>query len=518
MGLVRAFKAHGVPFVATRSADAALKHQVVVAYPSISGKLLPAPALRGLAAHVRGGGTLLTFDLAGGGLEPLFGITGQTPGRGRAAIAWITAGGAPEDRVSRFSEPGSEADLGSYAIAPTTAEVIARFDDGSAAVTCRRAGGRACLMGVDLGALATRTMNGRGELIARAYVNRYEPSLDTLLRWVRDLYVEGDDRPFLVETAPAGREGSLILTHDVDYTRSVPNAAEYAAMLKARGVDATFFIQTKYVRDYNDDVFFDPANLPSLKRVAAAGMEIGSHSVAHSYVYRRFPFGTGEERYPDYRPFVKAREVATGGTVLGELRVSKFLLDRFVKAPVVSFRPGELSYPERLPEALVATGYRYSSSLTANSTLSHLPYRLSYGRTGNRLVDAWEFPVTIEDEEKPALAERLAATNAVIEAIARHGGVAVILIHPDVTDAKLGFEAALVDRWKKRLWIGSLGRFGDWWRARDLADIDVVGDAVIINAPQRLDGIVVRLPKEGGRAVLLSGIQGRQKISLSPRN
>jgi hypothetical protein len=49
----------------------------------------------------------------------------------------------------------------------------------------------------------------------------------------------------------------------------------------------------------------------------------------------------------------------------------------------------------------------------------------------------WEFPVTIEDEMRPQLGDRLEAVIGVIDRIAQHGGVAVILIHPDVTGHKL---------------------------------------------------------------------------------
>jgi len=43
---------------------------------------------------------------------------------------------------------------------------------------------------------------------------------------------------------------------------------------------------------------------------------------------------------------------------------------------VVSFRPGHLSYPFALPQALQATGFAFSSSVTAGNALSHLPFRL----------------------------------------------------------------------------------------------------------------------------------------------
>lgn len=512
IGLVRGFKAHGIPFTMTEDPARATRHQVILAYPSISGRVLPTEALRGLANHVRGGGTLLTFDLAGGGLEELFGISSQTPGRSRSEIRWLNEDWAPEDRLTRFSGPRAEAQEGSYGITTTTATRIADFDDGTAAAVCRRAGGNACLLGVDLGSLTQRAMNGRAEQVSPRSANTYDPSLDLMYRWIRDLYVEGEDSPFLIGTAPAGRQGSLILTHDVDFTRSVANTPLFAQAVRSRNLSATFFIQTKVVRDWNDDVFFNDANLQPL-REAAQGMEIGSHSVSHARTFASFPLGDGEESYPDYRPFVQSATDTRDGTILGELRVSRFLLEEMLGVPVRSFRPGYLANPQALPETLAATGYRYSSTLTANIALTHLPFQLTHARSGAALVPVWEFPVTIEDEHPPRLGERFDAATEVIDRIATHGGVAVVLIHPDITGHKLQFEERLMDHYARRLWIGSLDQFGAWWSARDRAEIDFDGSSVDVTAPDVIEDLVILFPRTR-TSLTVDGVRGFHHLSV----
>lgn len=517
LGLVRVFKAHGVPVTVTTDPTRALRHQVVYAYPIISGSVLSPEAVRGLSAHVRNGGTLLAHDLSGGGLEEVFGIEGQSVSRDRHDLNWPAAG-APLERTIRVAGSG-ETTMPTLAYAPTTGEALARYEDGAAGVVCRRAGGKACLLGVDLGALATRTLNGRGEGIGRAYVNTYEPSLDVLVRWVRDLYVEGEPMPWLVDTAPAGREVSIVLTHDVDYGRSVPNAQAYGDLLAGQGVKATFFVQTKYIRDYNDEVFFDAASTPVMKRLVGQGMDVGSHSVAHARSFNTFPLGSGKERYPKYRPFVESRQAAKGASILGELRVSKFLLDRTGGADVISFRPGHLAYPFALPQALEATGYRYSSSLTANMAMSHLPFQLTYDRRGEALVPVYEFPVTIEDEKPPELGARFDAADAVVRDIARNRGVAVILIHPNITGHKLEFERRLVEAWRDRAWIGSLADFGGWWTARDRLRADVVakdgGWVLSAGGSEAVQDLVILTPKARvKRTVLKAGAGEAVEVRL----
>ena len=80
IGMVRALKARGIPATFTRNVGEATRHHAVIAYPMISGRLLSGDQIRVLAAFVHSGGGLMTFDLAGGGLEPLFGIKGEVTG------------------------------------------------------------------------------------------------------------------------------------------------------------------------------------------------------------------------------------------------------------------------------------------------------------------------------------------------------------------------------------------------------------------------------------------------------
>ncbi|HVN00743.1 MAG TPA: polysaccharide deacetylase family protein [Caulobacteraceae bacterium] len=502
LGLARAFKAEGVPFTITQDYRRALAHKVVLVYPIVSGRTLPPDALRGLAEHVRGGGAVLGFDLEGGGLGPVFGVANAVPSRSRETLRWEGSAGPPEEQTTRFSRSGTEAELGSIAYQTTDARVLARYDDGGAAVTCRTEGGQACLMGVDLGAVATRAIDGRDEAVARAYVNRYEPSLDVLVRWVSDFYVANEPEPWLVDTVPPGREVSIVLTHDIDYTRSVVNSAAYAELERASGIKATYFMQTKYIRDYNDDVFLTRRTAPLVRALQDGGMEVASHTVAHARAFKDFPLGDGREAYPGYRPFVDTPTTASGGDLFGETRVSKFLLERLAGIRVTSFRPGHLSYPFQLPEVLQATGYAWSSSVTADSCLTHLPHQMTFSRAGAALVPLYEFPVTIEDEEKPRLGDRFQMESDVIARIAARHGLVVILIHPDVLDHKLAFERELIAAWKDRAWMPDLDEFGAWWRARDRADFDLIdgpaGPSLEVDAPEALQNVTVMLPKAAG--------------------
>jgi len=506
LGLVHGLHSIGVPFRITRDYREAVRHRVVLVYPTISGRVLPAEALQALAKFPAEGGTLIGINVEGGGLNQVFGFNEAQPARTRCEIVFDTAHplarpfADPRERVIPFSNPKSGADAaGSLGYVGAKAPV-ARFDDGTAAITARRVGeGHAYAFGIDPGFVLLTGYNNREQGVARSYANEYEPALDVLLRLLRDIYREGEPAAVTLDTVPQGKALATLLTHDIDYRTSIANAPQYAEYEAAAGLRATYFIQTKYVRDWNDEVFFNDAGLVPLRRLRELGMEIASHSVAHSVVFNRMSLGTGEERYPQYRPFVRDHEHTEGATVLGELRVSRFLLEHFLPGyRVVGFRAGHLRNPYTLPQALEATGYRFSSSVTANNSLTHLPFRVTYGRETTARSAIYEFPVTIEDEAKPRLGDRLPQALALADRLARYGGLLVVLIHTDVTDHKLEFERRLVEALRQRAWFGTLREFGEFWAARDRVTVDVDRQArrvrVELVAPEPVAGLTLPLP------------------------
>ena len=74
LGLSHGLKSIGVPFLITTDYQQAMKHSVVLVYPMVSGNLLSAEALKALAALPRQGGTLIGFNVLGGGLNEVFGF------------------------------------------------------------------------------------------------------------------------------------------------------------------------------------------------------------------------------------------------------------------------------------------------------------------------------------------------------------------------------------------------------------------------------------------------------------
>ncbi|HEV2558878.1 MAG TPA: polysaccharide deacetylase family protein [Microvirga sp.] len=540
LGLAHGLKALGVPFTITRDPAEALRHRVVLVYPLISGRVLAPEALRMLAAHPRGGGTLIAANVLGGGLEEVFGFRREEASRKRyrldfspAARGWLGLT-EKEEQALHFGDPAKpEAQLGTHGYVGA-GEALAAFDDGTAAITRRRIGtGAAYALGFDPGFLLLTGQNARGTDLEQDYVNAYAPQGDVLLRMLRQIWREGEPLAAGLGRVPGGKALAAMMTFDVDYTRSLPNAVAYAEALKEQGVRGTFFVQTKYVRDYNDAIILNDETAAHLRRLGELGMELASHSVSHAYAFRDFELGTGREQYPAYQPRVVSRNAAEGGTILGELRVSKFLLESLAPpAEVVSFRPGHLANPTFLPQALEAAGYRYGSSVTAGISLTHLPFRLKHTRGSTAETGVFEFPITVEDERSPLMGLRLPQAVDLGRKIGRDGGIFVVLIHPNILGHKLEFARGIVEALKPDAWFGGVADFGAWWSARDRVELDVVerdGQAVLrLSAPLPIKDLAVELPagwrpagpasaprfRETRRGLVFDHLEGGVEIAL----
>ncbi len=513
LGLAHGFRSMGIPFRITRDAAEATRHRLVLVYPTISGRALTPEALRALARHPESGGVLIGFGIEGGGLQEVFGFDAATPSRAHRVLHLAEApvlseltGAAERELPVNSSDKDSTLTLLSFD--PTTARPLAVYEDGRAGVLHRAVGnGHAYAFGFDLGHLILKGFNDRQEGLARSYANQYAPIVDTWLRLLRRIYRDAEPAGVILHPVPAGQSLSVALSHDIDYTRSLVHAGAYAALEKGQGVAATYFVQAKYLQDWNDDIFMDEKAGPILRELHAAGAEIAGHSVSHSRTFESFPLGTGQERYPEYRPFVLNQKETLNASILGELRVTKFLLEHLTPgATVRSFRPGYLSNPFQLPQALAGTGYAFSSSTSANNALTHLPFHLTHSRNKTAPTAVYEFPVTIEDELPPALTTRLEQALGVADSIARYGGLYMVLIHTDTAGEKLEFQRRLTAELQRRgAWFGRLDAFATWWIARDRVELDArrSGETLTLRlrSPETIAGLALDLPGQPWRLI-----------------
>ena len=474
LGLQHALLEMGVPFFVTRDFDQALRHHLVV----LAEPLPPftPDQIQKLTNLVNGGGSVVAVQSEAANLGPLFGFRAAIPTRSHHKVIFVPNQDPVEAYLNRPEE--LEAPLGAanyndifwtHSYTPSTATVLARFEDGTAGVLRNKSGaGTAYTIGLGFHDIVLRNQNNRDLEAERHYANAFEPGADIWMLLLRAWYESSQPGAVRLGTIPDGKNSVLMISHDVDWENSFAPMLDFAAMEDRHHVKSNFFIQTRYVSDTNSKAFFSGKNVEDLKQVQSLGFPIGSHSVIHSAAFNKFDLGSGNESYDNYRPKATGFDSAVNATVFGEVRVSKQLIDGALPGHNTEFfRAGHLRVPPYLPEALQRTGYEFDSSFTAGDVLTNFPYALTFDLGFFDDSGLYEFPVTFEDEEKPSLEQRVDRALEVIRANAENGAVNVILIHTNEAKKKLEAEEALLNQLPSDVSVVSMSSFAHFWRARD---------------------------------------------------
>ncbi len=487
LAAVHALREMGIPFFVTQDLPEALRHRLVLLYPRVEGRTFTAAELDEIRQHVEAGGSVFGFSATAGPQGVLFGFREAAASKRRHLVRFERGADAtlcyldrPEEleiRLGSDSIPEIFWTLG-YTPEPGTT-VLARFEDGTAAVVRKRMGaGAVYLSGVSLHDGLLRGQTNRHYEAFRQYVNAFEPAGDVWMLILRAWYETLEPGAVRLATMPNSLRSVVLFTHDVDWEYSFPPMLDYAQAEATRRARSLFFIQMKYVNDANGHGYLTPENLDVLRRVHGLGFPMGTHSIIHSRAFNHFELGTGRESYVNYNPRGTGANTATGATVFGEVRVSRELLDGNVPGQrSIFFRAGHLRVPKSLPEALVRCGYEFDSSFTAPDVLTNFPYALTLGLEFEQDSGVYEFPVTIEDEEEPSLAERVNSALEVFRANADNGAPSVVLIHPTDAKQKLEAEEAMLAGLPAGVHAMDPLEFAQYWRARDRLDWSAVQGA-----------------------------------------
>lgn len=482
-------KPMGLPYAITTSPKLSVQHDVTIFFPEAYPENFDWDELATIKMYLDSGGTLILKGSEVPELKQLGGIARTVFKLPHYRIDLTDAGKRefpsldhPNEQLIPLGGTSKEY-LNTWVLelaAGSTAEVLAKFDDGTPAIVKNKVGpGVVYTFGVDWRDLIIRNQLGYAMGGARDYINVFEPATDAWMMMIRDIYDQRVEFGVRLHTAPNGARAALLLTHDLDWGPSYENSVVFAADERQRGASGTYFLHTKYIRDSHDEAFFRADRAPLAARFLELGSTVGSHTVAHSKMLDKMPVGDGRETYPGYKPVNVTKWDTTGGTLFGEARVSKSLIDGFlevcgVKHDVISFRAGELSYHMAKPVTLERLGYRYDSSRAVGEVLTNFPFRMMSDWPDAYDTSMFELPVTLEDELPPRLDERVDAMRAVVEANAANGAPTTLLIHPNVLDYKLEAQQKLMMTLPAGVVAMGLEPYAEFWRARDEIHIDAV--------------------------------------------
>lgn len=349
--------------------------------------------------------------------------------------------------------------------------MLARFDDSRAAIVRNYFGkGVAYAVGVSWKDVIVRNELNRDLAANRCYSNCFEPASDVFSLFLRGILMKHIPHLVWKSTAPFNSSSVLIITHDVDAESSMKRMNHFAKLENSRGITATYNITTHYVDDALDNDYYTK-NRDLISRLQEQNQNIASHSVGHFPDFDKFPLGHLGNTRSNYHPrYEDGRTI--GGTILGELEVSKQLLEQVVSQPVVTFRAGYLLYPDKLVNALKMLGYHFDTSRAAGDVMTSFPYRSLTNRSFNgKITDVWEIPMTISDVFKKDVAEQnfdkiLSLWTKITKKYNANGAPVVLLIHPD-RDIKLQLEKAFLNNLPASVTFSSIRSYGNFWRHRN---------------------------------------------------
>lgn len=524
LGLAHGLKTIGVPFIITDNYQRALQHRVVLVYPIVSGASLSGDALQALAAFPRNGGTLIGTQVLGA-LNEVFGFSEATPSRQHFEVI---LNNDSSDIVKEFTDPKEikislgdkekfKETIGTYSYTRNILPPIATYEDKSAAIARRYyEKGKAYALGFDIGYMILKGQNVRHEHWNRSDANDFEPGMDVMLRLLKNIYTDDEPDAAFACTVPYNKELSVVITHNINYKQALDKSLELARLEKSAGIRTSYFIQTKYIKDRQKAIFSSAKDFEKIGELATLGMDLQSNSVSGSYYFDQFEQGSGNEVYPSYRPYALAFEKTYGGSIFGEMRVSRFLIDKFAKTTnALAFRSAYQYIPFTYPQSLLSSGYRFGSTIPANMALTHFPVQMTYSREYDQELEAFEFPITDDDELPPFdVNHRTKKALELANRIARYGGCYIGQVHPSAKGWQV--EKEFISALKNRAWFGAMGDFGLWWTARNAVTIDVRHEAekrvVLVNVPKRMEGLALMMPLrstpvavEGGGAHSIDG-------------
>lgn len=483
-GADQALKVAGLSFVVTRNLNEAVAYaMIVIAAPFDSSTFTPAEKDL-LKKFVRKGGLLLspyTYDRS---LFSLFGISGIRESYDRKKLKWKVDSKDPS--LKWFDDPMEKTILfagETYAYSFKTvafnlsgASALAVFEDGSVALCGNKYGeGFAYIMGFSFKNTITRNLLGKSLDAYRTYSNGFEPASDTIMLFIRALYCKHVNFPVWKKTSPLQSRATFIMTHDLCAKTAVEMMEEFAELEYQFGIVANYNVTTTYERQEKRSGggfggFYDENEIRKLKRILNQNHKISSHSVNHFPDFDRFPEGKPGNTKENYKPYFDG-EKTIGGTVYGEVELSKKLLDEDLGVNVRTFRSGYLLFNDKLYNVLEASGYSYDTTRSANAVLTNFPYRGIKDRSyDGEISRVYEIPMTISD-----VIENFSESNYreiadmwldITIRNARNLAPTVLLIHPN-RQYKKKAEERLLRNMPSYIRFMDMDSFGDYWRSRD---------------------------------------------------
>lgn len=479
----------GMPYYITSSIEEAIQKPFILITSSLRDETLSSIERGQLIDFVRNGGIVIAPFIKSTLYFDLFGINYTKYASSRYWMYWDIGSGHPDlkwineenERVLPLADPEYSKSIYTRGYTASNCSVLANFDDGTAAVTSNDFGeGKAYALGFELKDLVLRNLLNKDYSTQRTWSNGFEPTTDVILLFLRAVYTENQSTAVYKHTSPGNSTSALLITHDVDSQTGMDSMFYFSEWEANNGIKAHYFITTRYFSDGLMSNYYKEENYSKMKSLLDNGHQIGSHSVGHFPDFANmtiFPIGEIGNKKENYQPAYH-NGVTIGGTVTGELEVSRDLLNNDIGANVRSFRSGYHAFNLRLTNVLSDLDFAFNSSQSANNLLTNFPFRQ---RTNSAYsgspTNVYEMPMTISDASKsfPLSEETIdivvARWQSVLSKNDANNAPTVLLIHPN-RGWKLGVQQAFLENISSTVIPYEFNAFGDYWLERRDLDFD----------------------------------------------
>ncbi len=448
------------------------------------GGVLLAPALR--SAHDS------WSDVAGN----IFGIDMTqriVKSKERKVINWESA--FFDDRELEYIDDEHEratsiGEIKTFSLAAGDCDVLARFDDGGAAVVRNSLGsGKAYLVSLAWRDVVQRNQLNKDLNASRQYNNGFEPSSDVWALFLRSIRAAVTDVSVWKFTVPGGYTQLLVPTHDCDSRTAYDEMHHMSEYEKSEGLSGHYFLTTHYFSDklnfghsYLSD-FYNETTIPKAASLIADGHTVGSHSVCHFPDFNKTR-NTDVVTRDEYAMRATCKDgKSTGASTWAEIVMSKQIIEEDLGNDVRSFRSGHLCVNQDFHSMLQAGEYAFQSCYTGGDILSEFPF---FGRLRNEwdgeLSDVLTLQLHISDvynnkEGVEPLNDDTWNTHSApddwFEAMRRrlrgNYASAILLVHPN-REWKMTLQKRLIDRLdRNEVALYNFEEYGDFWLARHSA-------------------------------------------------
>ena len=496
-------KVTGIPFLITSNPSEAMQYAMIFCSSELNTRTLTSDEKTSLAEYITEGGILVAPRVLDDELYPIFGISDVTASNVNYLINWNQNLNTSlfrwidedEERTISLADESSGNIFKTYSYGLDGSTALAYFGNGEVAVTQNGYGtGFSYIFGVSWKDLILRSLINRDHEAQRISSNGFEPTMDVIMLMIRAIFNEHIPYSTWKHTSLANSTSTLMITHDIDSYSGVEEMLLFSDSEKERGIHANYNVTVRYFSDYwMTDFYYFELTHPNINQLIADGQEIGSHSVGHFPDFGDeaiFPIGVKGLTSTNYTPNYDGT-VTTGGTVYGELEVSKKTLETDFGIDIRIYRTGHLVYNDYMVEVMDDLGYLYNSSYGANEVLTNFPFQNKTGRSfSGENSNVYELPVSISDvyHSDPISADNyIEKVNIWLDIIAKidaNNASTVLLIHPN-HDYKLWSQEYLIEHLPGNIAIKEMGAFGDYWRAREDFDFttQIIDNKINITIP-----------------------------------